>query len=81
MTFGLPKRSTTRAYESPLVVASKARSYRETMYEQAATPTTDIANSDSAMSFVGFFMTPNVVGKGRCATLYRAASSDRRERP
>ena len=25
--------------------------------------------------------TPNVVGKGRCATLYRAASSDRRERP
>ena len=25
--------------------------------------------------------TPNVGGKGRCATLYRAASSDRRERP
>ena len=25
--------------------------------------------------------TPNVEGKGRCAALYRAASSDRRERP
>ncbi len=24
---------------------------------------------------------PNVEGKGRCAALYRAASSDRRERP
>ena len=27
------------------------------------------------------FLPPNVVGKGRCAALYRAASSDRRERP
>jgi hypothetical protein len=26
-------------------------------------------------------MRSNVVGKGRCAELYRAASSDRRERP
>lgn len=26
-------------------------------------------------------MTPNVLGKGRCAAFYRAAPSDRRERP
>lgn len=30
------------------------------MYEQAATPTTGIASSDNAMSFAGFFMTPDV---------------------
>ena len=29
----------------------------------------------------GFAQRDNVVGKGRCAKLYRAASSDRRERP
>ena len=29
----------------------------------------------------GFFYSFNVEGKGRCAALYRAASSDRRERP
>jgi hypothetical protein len=29
----------------------------------------------------GFFYSVNVLGKGRCAALYRAASSDRRERP
>jgi len=29
----------------------------------------------------GFFYSLNVEGKGRCAVLYRAASSDRRERP
>ena len=27
------------------------------------------------------FMKHNVIGKGRCAAVYRAASSDRRERP
>jgi len=29
----------------------------------------------------GFFYSVNVEGKGRCAALYRAASSDQRERP
>ena len=29
----------------------------------------------------GFFYSLNVVGKGRCAKLYRAAPSDHRERP
>jgi len=60
MTLGLPKRSTTREYGSPLAVASKACSYRDTMCEQAATPATDIANSDNPISFAGVFMAPNV---------------------
>jgi hypothetical protein len=36
-------------------------------------------NSMSAVVVVHF--TPNVEGKGRCAAHFRAASSDRRERP
>ena len=49
----------------------------EAAFEIDASAPTEI---DARLS-VGSSMHPNVLGKGRCAKLYRAASSDRRERP